>query len=245
MQGGQVAGVTANVRLSNRQVDANLRWRSEKIYMALTQKDLLFQIDSLLEEFEKVRGDKDNQNSLLELRTRTVAAIERLSPTGSTYVRGLESVLKRLQEESRLNGSISILKALRADYVAGYLSSLTEIIHADLFGDFLEMADHLFDQGYKDPAAVITGSVLEEHLRKLCVKQGITVVQPDGRPKKADSLNAELAGANVYSKLDQKNVTAWLGLRNKAAHGEYAEYTKEQVALLIQSVRDFITRNPA
>ena len=58
-------------------------------------------------------------------------------------------------------------------------------------------------------------------------------------------MNAELAGANVYSKLDQKNVTAWLDLRNKAAHGKYGEYTKEQVALLIQSVRDFITRNPA
>lgn len=58
-------------------------------------------------------------------------------------------------------------------------------------------------------------------------------------------MNADLAGANVYSKLDQKNVTAWLDLRNKAAHGKYGEYTKEQVALLIQSVRDFITRNPA
>jgi hypothetical protein len=108
----------------------------------------------------------------------------------------------------------------------------------------MEMAEHLLDQGYKDPAAVITGSVLEEHLRKLCDKHGIIVSQ-GGKPKKADALNAELAGANVYSKLDQKNVTAWLDLRNKAAHGKYGEYTKDQVALLIQSVRDFITRNPA
>ena len=38
---------------------------------------------------------------------------------------------------------------------------------------------------------------------------------------------------------------AWNDTRNKAAHGKYSEYTKDQVALLIQSVRDFITRNPA
>ncbi len=58
-------------------------------------------------------------------------------------------------------------------------------------------------------------------------------------------MNSELASATVYSKLDQKNVTAWLDLRNKAAHGQYSEYSKEQVALFIQSVRDFITRIPA
>ena len=31
----------------------------------------------------------------------------------------------------------------------------------------------------------------------------------------------------------RENVTAWLGLRNKAAHGQYGEYQKEQVALMI------------
>jgi hypothetical protein len=60
-----------------------------------------------------------------------------------------------------------------------------------------------------------------------------------------DRLNADLAGGNVYSKLDQKNVTAWLDLRNKAAHGEYDRYSAPQVGLLISSVRNFITRNPA
>lgn len=46
----------------------------------------------------------------------------------------------------------------------------------------------------------------------------------------------------VYSKLDQKAVTAWLNLRNKAAHGRYAEYTEAQVALFLQSVTDFVAR---
>ena len=46
----------------------------------------------------------------------------------------------------------------------------------------------------------------------------------------------------VYSKLDQKNVTAWLDLRNKAAHGKYAEYQIEQVALMLDGVRNFVTR---
>ena len=91
---------------------------------------------------------------------------------------------------------------------------------------------------------MIAGSVLEEHLRKLCGKSGSPVIQ-NQNPKKADTLNSELASANIYSKLDQKSVTAWLDLRNKAAHGKYSEYTKDQVALMVQAIRDFVSRHPA
>lgn len=113
-----------------------------------------------------------------------------------------------------------------------------------MFGDFLEMADHLVGNHYKDAAAVIAGSTLEGHLRQLAIKAGISC-DHNGRPKKADALNSELAAAGVYSKLDQKSVTAWLGLRNDAAHGNYATYDENQVRLLIQSVQHFLSVNPA
>jgi len=108
------------------------------------------------------------------------------------------------------------------------------------------MAEYLLEEGYKDPAAVITGSTLEEHLRKLCTKNGIDIMSSGKlRPKKADGMNSELAKQGVYSKLELKSVTAWLDLRNKAAHGKYSEYNENQVKQLIIGVRDFIVRNPA
>jgi hypothetical protein len=124
------------------------------------------------------------------------------------------------------------------------MTTVTELLHAEVFGDFLDMAQHLLEEGYKDPAAVLVGGVLEEHLRKLCAKHGLSTSH-GAHPKKADTMNAELAAVSAYSKTDQKNVTAWLGLRNDAAHGHYGAFKAEQVALLIQSVRDFITRVPA
>jgi len=110
------------------------------------------------------------------------------------------------------------------------------------------MSQHLLDEGYKDAGAIIAGSSLEGQLRQLCTKFGAdpTVTTASGlSPKKADRMNADLSAKKAYSVLDQKNVTAWLDLRNKAAHGEYAKYTSEQVGLLISGIRDFITRNPA
>jgi hypothetical protein len=92
---------------------------------------------------------------------------------------------------------------------------------------------------------VMVGSVLEEHLRELCRRNGIlveTLREAGPVPKKADLLNSELAASGVYNKLDQKAVTTWLDLRNKAAHGQYVAYSVDQVALMLQGVTDFMAR---
>jgi hypothetical protein len=107
------------------------------------------------------------------------------------------------------------------------------------------MSEYLLKEGYKDAAAVMIGSTLEEHLRHLCQSNAIPVEVNKGgipMPKKADLLNSELTASNVYNKLDQKAVTTWLDLRNKAAHGKYSEYTKEQVDLMYHGVINFISR---
>ncbi len=143
--------------------------------------------------------------------------------------------------------AIGILGAVKDELHSGWFQSTKGLISAELFSDFLEMAYYLLEEGYKDPAAVIIGSVLEEHLRNLCVKLKIDIEVKKGAkmiPKKASIINADLGKAGVYNKLDEKHITAWLDLRNKAAHGKYDEYTKEQVNLLYSSVSDFITRVP-
>jgi hypothetical protein len=139
---------------------------------------------------------------------------------------------------------VGVLVSLRHDVEAGYIRTVEEIVHANVFGDFLEMADELQGKGFKDAAAVIAGTVLEEHVRKLASANGIETRDDDGKPIKVERLNTALAGL-VYNGLDQKNVTAWYDLRNKAAHGERGEYEHKQVAMMIQGVRDFATRHPA
>ena len=182
--------------------------------------------------------------------TKSIAAIHRISGATSTYSIEVNRILVQMPEIHLHTSSImGIVQALKADIEAGYIQTLAELIHAELFADFLEMAQHLCDTGYKDAAAVIIGSTLENHICKLCDKSGVPTENPDKdgnmRPAKSDSLNVELAKANVYSKLDQKSVTAWLDIRNKAAHGHYDQYTIEQVTLILAEVRSFIASNPA
>lgn len=146
---------------------------------------------------------------------------------------------------SNAEGGLAILQAVRDEIAGEWLFTIKSLVAAELFADFISMAEHLLDAGYKDPAAVMAGSVLEEHLRQLSLKNSLPVEDDrDGDlvPRKADRLNAELAKANVYSKLDQKLVTAWLDLRNNAAHGKYETYASEQVRQMIQGVIEFMAR---
>ena len=215
--------------------------------------EILHQIDTAINLYNEARprAKYDDLSDLSDVETtsiltRLAATIERLAPDGSRYKENAHSVVAKSGVTNcyLIQHLVGILQALRADYEADYLSSIEELIHADIFGDFLEMAGYLLKEGYKDPAAVIIGGVLEEHIRKLCNKHNISTIS-SGRPKKTDTLKDELASAGIISKLDQKSVTAWLDLRNKSAHGKYSEYTQQQVELLHQSVQDFLTRIPA
>jgi hypothetical protein len=187
---------------------------------------------------------------LAELRSGGLAFIDRVFSSQSIFYREFDDCLD--DTSLRIPGiavsiikCIGILNAMKTEVEGGYLTTIKGLITAEVFTDFLEMAGYLLSEGYKDPAAVMIGSVLEEHLRQLCTRNGVdSTVQKDGKsiPKTADRMNADLAAAGTYSKLYQKGVTGWLDLRNKAAHGHYAEYDKAQVDLMEQSVIDFVAK---
>lgn len=223
--------------------------------MPFDKKNVFAQIDTVLaqctelikkSEDERYNDSDDFYIEKNEINTLLAATIDRLAPHGSRYrIEAHEALKNKYDISMTILRLVGILKALRADYDAGHLEAIHELIHADIFSDFLQMASYLIEEGYKDPGAVLAGGTLEEHLRKLCQKNDIEIMKNDSRHRTADSLNAYLASANIYSKLDQKNVIAWLDLRNKAAHGKYDGYSKEQVALMVQGISDFISRNPA
>ena len=211
------------------------------------------QLDDINLEYESYRqrgiGNLP-ESTLIQFVTRFRAAIHRIAPPNSVYIKQCEEIINvtPYAYAYKADGLYGIITSIRKDLSSGYLDSITELIHGELFGDFLTMSQHLLKEGYKDAAAVIAGSALEAHLRQLCIKAGIeTEIERDDKlqPKKADRMNSEFVAADVYKKLDQKNVTAWLDLRNDAAHGHYEKYTKEQVSLMISGIRDFLTRNPA
>ena len=150
--------------------------------------------------------------------------------------------LIKTEKLSSLSGNMSkfkaqkaVLEAAKEDFEGGYLSSYKSIVQADVFDTELEQANELLQSGYFVAAAVITGVVLETALRELCDREGI----PTG---KMDKMNADLVKSAIYSKVTQKQITAYAGIRNSAAHGNLNEFTKNDVEQMIPSVEQFLSR---
>jgi hypothetical protein len=220
----------------------------------MTLKDLQTRIDQLITQAETaLKNARQSQHSTVPqmapedwaaLRAAGLAFIESTFGRSHSYYAEFNNKVSDSWQSSG-KYALGILTAIRDQVKGGWIETTKGLVTAEVFGDFLEMAEHLLDQKYKDAAAVVAGSVLEEHLRQLCIANSLPVEDsPEGRPvpRKADRLNADLAAVGKYSKLDQKQVTAWLDLRNKAAHGRYSEYTEQQVALMLGGVRDFVSR---
>lgn len=171
----------------------------------------------------------------VQWRVNCLSILERVFGKNSQHFKMLES-FKDYSSTSQIKNSVAIIRAAKDDYENGYLFDTRTLIEAEVFDEFLEQTEELFKKGYYQPAAVIAGCVLEDGLRKLCDRNSIPL------PTKAtiDPMNIELAKAGIYTKLVQKKITHLADLRNKAAHGEWSEFTDKDVEDMIRDVRRFM-----
>lgn len=143
-------------------------------------------------------------------------------PMGANY-----EALKRLR---------AVFLAAKDDFEGGYLNTVRNLIHAEIFENELDQAAELLSAGYLSAAAVVAGVVLETHIRNLCTDNGLSHA-------KLDKMNADLAKAGVYSSIQQKRITAMAGIRNAAAHGAPVKLVAGDIRGMIDDVERFLTSN--
>jgi len=216
--------------------------------------DLIAAYENTLGKYHLAKGPSPNtdladeyyapQFEALVVRVETMSA--RLTHQGDPFRRAFQILVN--DDGVMAKGAERIqhlLKALRAEYAGGYMQSLAELIHGEVFEDLLDMANHLEEEGYEVAGTVIAGTVLEEHVRKLCQKYGIALEGGSGKPKTVDLMNADLVKATAYRKSVQAQVTAWYALRNEAAHGKMQANTFSLVGPMIAGIRVFVSQHPA
>lgn len=237
--------------------------------MAVGVDGVLQQIDAVLREARKVREhqvavprvarrfsedetpqryySEKSDEDITRANMLILSALKKFSPPQSPYMDQAEAVMKQVSASNDWGREqlIGMLKALRFEYANGAMDTVEELIHADLFADFLAMSRHLLDKSFKDPAAVLAAGVLEQHLRALAVRHRVPTRKASGEPRRSETLNEELSKCGAYPLSTQKEVTAKLELRNAAAHGEWSKYDHKQVAMFIEWVGFFLQKHPA
>lgn len=132
------------------------------------------------------------------------------------------------------HGPRALVYAVMKDLEDGHLfQSLKGLVTSEVFNDFLEMAGHLLEQGYKDAAASVIGAVLEDGLRRIAFQAGT-----DGRG--LGKLDDACLKAAAYNNLVHQQATVWIATRNKAAHGEFSAYDVTHVQEMHRGVTQFL-----
>jgi hypothetical protein len=192
-----------------------------------------------LQKYERSDGMSPPRISSLEYNKWYSSAknlIERVCGKDGIHCKQIEDIYTRTHGSSvAMPSCLGVLESAYEDFKLGLLEDTTAMITAEVFADFIEQAEYLLDEGYNLPAAVLMRGVLEDSLRTLCKKEQIVLSEKS----KLDWMNTELVKAGVYNTNVQKQVTAWAGIGNSAAHMKIDEFSETDVKNMISGIISF------
>lgn len=173
------------------------------------------------------------------------ALIRDLDPRATSFPEQLEKLSRLLEAPmERTHPSEAVIVALleqaKAHYCGGF-HRVQELVTSDVFDDLVEQAEHLLDRGYHLPAGALAGAVLEDALRKLCAKHGVTWQGDSGVSK----LATELYKAGHLTKPQHSQIETWGKLRNQIDHGDFSkpdDVDTQDVRRMVDGVRDFVAK---
>lgn len=209
-----------------------------RLLLGKDRDDIIIKFNELIEKSkrscEEFTASKDGNltpDLYWEVRTSGLNLLARLTNQDSFYVR-------ELRDMKNINAFImkGILEAALVDFTQGFMADNKLLVSAEVFADFLVQAEVLLENDYKDAAAVIIRAVLEDGLRRVCNARGLQFNARDG----INELAKSLVKANTITSVQFKEIEAKKEVGNKAAHGKFSEFTKEDVVAFHEFVQRFL-----
>lgn len=190
---------------------------------------------------------KIDAERFIEWRTKAATLLSLVVPRDHIHWPAVEQITRQAISCDLLKSAISLLRGIRDDLDKGFLDDMATAIEAEIACDYMGQAEALLAEGHNGklshvPAAVLAGAVLEKGLRTLCSQQESPISQKDprGTHKTLGPLIDELKKAGVFNEAKAKQLRAWASIRNLAAHGEFAQFTRSDVETMIPGVNNFL-----
>jgi hypothetical protein len=199
-------------------------------------------LQKLVSRWENLFKAQDLPNKkYYELYERSKTILMQLCPDDQIFLERVESVSR-----DNIERLIGKLRAAQLDLTDGILP-LEHQIHNKIAIDLMEQAEQLLAEGTAGPhehipAAVLAGAVLEHFLRMLCTRQSppISLNLDNGNLKTLATLVNDLEKVGFYNTVEKKQLKVWVEIRNAAAHGQFGEFTHEQVVKMIEGIKQFV-----
>jgi len=170
--------------------------------------------------------------------------LRRLAGDGDLYRAAREGLETKMRAHEYLERLARILDQFVAGRTAGLLKAVPFEVSArvEAATDLMEQVEQLLSDRTVHVAApiVLAGAALEELLRSMWHQIALPAL--NGRPG-INSYATALKEAKVLDKQDVKDVTAWAGLRNDAAHGDFAALDLPRARIMADGINLFMQRH--
>lgn len=205
-------------------------------------KDIFSHLQKLISLWENLLEAQPLSNKkYYEFYERSKTILNRICPEDQIFIDKVES-----PSSENIERLIGKLRAAQLDLQDGILS-LEHQIQDKISIDLMQQAEELLSEGKPGnfehiPAAVLAGAVLEHFLRTLCSRQSppISLNLDNGNLKTLATLVNDFEKIGLYNAVEEKQLKVWVKIRNFAAHGEFEQFTHEQVVKMIEGVKCFI-----
>ncbi|MFV2172308.1 hypothetical protein ACFHW2_12005 [Actinomadura sp. LOL_016] len=170
--------------------------------------------------------------------------LQRNAP-GTNFVRSADQLFGsegRVSAQGAVTGVADILDAWARSTSESWARILPFEVQAriEAANDLMGQVQQLLEDPKVHPAApiVLAGAALEEFLRSRIEAKGLALA---GRPG-INTYAAELKKDGDLSTQEVKDITAWAGYRNHAAHGEWDQFSREEARMMVLGVNLFLQR---
>jgi len=222
-----------------------------------TDRTIRERLGQLIRETQSLReGNRGNSSNFVDemlveftkIKTHTVTLVHSLIADATLkdkFVTDIDNLAENIEGITKLEGK---LKALQHDYKTKLLG-LKAQIETDTALNFMSMANELLGEGVSGqydyvPAAVLAGAILEDALRRLCGRQNISTIHPNGKHKMLKNLIDDLKKSKIFNEPEAKQLEGWATTRNFAAHGEFSKFNRSNVEHMITGIEKFLTDYP-
>jgi hypothetical protein len=166
--------------------------------------------------------------------------ISHVALSGSYFVAETDRITK--DDELRRGASWTLLLkmqgllvALREEAAHGLLGKIEYTIVATTFDDFLDHAADFHKGNKVREAGVLASIVLEDALKKIAAKNGLT---PAGMT--LEPLIDDLTKAGVFTSVKAKRIKGYASVRNSALHAEWEKFDIRDVGEVISGTRELL-----
>lgn len=216
--------------------------------MAL-QENLLKHLTLLLAEWVSLRQgnwydqvhDTLHQQSCQWYLSATKSFINQYLSKNNGYYQSIEKLIKEERGWLLIHQTVwniyESLKRLKSDIENWLLKWFESQISAEIFDTFLDHGKWYLDRWYKNEAWVIIWVVFEDTLRKFSRLVGINEKWED-----LDKIISWLDWSWYITSIEAKRARSAWGVRIKATHAQWGEFTKEDVESALKFTQEFVSK---